>query len=84
VDIRLTTEQKAVITEVVERFEWDTNITFETQPACVVLKSMTEDEADDLRDLCSDYLLEVGFDDDYAANDKGVLLEQLIDKLFIE
>jgi hypothetical protein len=51
---------------------------------CIDLKSMAEDEAGSLRELCSDYLLWVEFDDNYVANNKGILLEQLIDKLFIE
>jgi hypothetical protein len=44
---------------------------------------ISEIEADALRDLCGDYMSVVGFDADYNPNEKGVLLEELIDKLFV-
>ena len=44
---------------------------------------ITDDQADQLRDLCADKLPLVGFDENYVANDLGNKLEDLIDKLFI-
>jgi len=45
---------------------------------------LSEDQAVDLSELCSEYLLEFGFDENYKTNDKGNVLEGLIDKLFLE
>ena len=83
-NVRLTFQQKDVLLEVKKHFGWSKNLEFKMQPTCVVLKSLDEDDAINLRELCSDYLLEVGFDEQYSANEKGKLLEELIDKLFVE
>jgi len=54
-----------------------------------VLKAISEggeipdDQADELRDCCTDRLDEVGFDENYELTAEGKKLEQLIDKLFI-
>lgn len=82
-NIRITPQQQNVLCEVIDHFHWETGIIFEIMPTCVLIKSISDDDAIDLRELCSDYLLEVGFDDEYVANEKGRLLEELIDKLFI-
>jgi hypothetical protein len=47
------------------------------------IESLTEDEADDLRDLCGEKLQDSGFDLDYNPNQIGKRLESLMDKLFI-
>ena len=39
--------------------------------------------ADEVRDICGEHLQETGFDEDYNLNDKGKVLESLVDKLFI-
>ena len=44
---------------------------------------VNEDQATDLREICSDYLLRVGFDKDYVANKKGTILETLVDRLYV-
>lgn len=49
---------------------------------CPVFVEGTEDQLDELRELCADLLPVVGFDRDYVANDVGMALEDLIDKLF--
>ncbi|HEY9897801.1 MAG TPA: hypothetical protein V6D00_01350 [Pantanalinema sp.] len=41
-----------------------------------------DNEASELRELCQDRLLIVGFDEDYDPNEEGLRLEGLIDKLF--
>jgi hypothetical protein len=46
-------------------------------------ESLTEDETDDIRDLCGEKLQVSGFDLDYNPNEVGKRLESLIDKLFI-
>ena len=83
-DIRLKAEQSKVLFEVVSHFKWKKDLQLEEKPTCNLLKSISEDDALELRELCSDYLLEVGFDDNYIANEKGVLLEELVDKLYVE
>ena len=40
-------------------------------------------EAERMRDYFTDRLARVGFDEDYEPNDEGVMLEKLIDKLFL-
>lgn len=44
---------------------------------------VSEDVADQLRDLCSDRLDTHGFDASYKLTGEGKKLEELIDKLFI-
>lgn len=44
---------------------------------------VTDDDADQLRDLCGERLQTHGFDDDYKPTEEGQQLERLIDKLFI-
>lgn len=83
-NIRLTFQQRDMLLEVKKHFKWENKLKFEEQSTCVVLKTLDEDNAVDLRELCSDYLLEIGFDEEYAANEKGKLLESLVDKLYVE
>jgi len=44
----------------------------------------SEDQADDIRDKCSEKLQLVGFDEKYELNLEGKILEDLIDKFFVE
>ncbi|MEO7067912.1 MAG: hypothetical protein ABI114_13440 [Rhodanobacter sp.] len=44
----------------------------------------TADQFDELRGKVSDVLLRVGFDEDYKPTIDGIVLEGLIDKLFVE
>ena len=44
---------------------------------------MSEDDADELRNLCTDKLDVSGFDEAYNPTDSGEILEALIDKLFV-
>ncbi len=46
-------------------------------------KSISDDIADELRDLCTDRLDAHGFDVDYNPTEEGKKLEVLIDKLYI-
>jgi hypothetical protein len=54
-----------------------------------VLQSITEGgvisdyQADELRDCCTDRLDEIGFDENYELTEEGAKLEILVDKLFI-
>lgn len=82
--VRLTKSEIEMLAEVAKRFEWKGNLEFQEHESCVVLDALDDDEAIDLRELCSDYLTEVGFDKDYEPNFKGLLLETLVDKLFVE
>jgi len=47
-----------------------------------VLK-ISEDLADEIRNLCSEHLLLVGLDENYNPTFEGAILESLIDKLFV-
>lgn len=47
-----------------------------------VLK-FSEDQVDELRDLCGEQLQVVGFDENYELTEEGKILESLIDKFFI-
>ncbi|MEO7964474.1 MAG: hypothetical protein ABIT38_11275 [Gemmatimonadaceae bacterium] len=47
------------------------------------LLEISVDDADTIRDLCGDRLVEVGFDERYEPNKAGLLLEGLVDKFFI-
>jgi hypothetical protein len=39
--------------------------------------------ATEIREICADYLMQVGFDEDYVATEKGLVLESLMDKFFV-
>jgi len=44
---------------------------------------ISEDDADAIRDLLTEKLAEIGFDENYSPTKAGVILEDLIDKFFI-
>lgn len=46
-------------------------------------KAISDDIADELRDLCTERLDTHGFDENYNPTDEGKKLEVLIDKLYI-
>jgi hypothetical protein len=46
--------------------------------------TVLEEEADEIRDFCSEKLQLVGFDKDYSPTIEGRILESLIDKFFID
>ena len=83
-NLRLNSKHKSILIEVKEHFGWEGEFKFDEQPTCIILKDLDENEAIDLRELCSDYLLEVGFDEEYVVNEKGKLLEALVDKLYVK
>ena len=45
---------------------------------------ISEDQADDLRDLLGEQLQLAGFDEKYLLTREGEILESLIDKLFVK
>lgn len=47
------------------------------------LMEISENQADEIRDLCGEQLQIVGFDEKYELTSEGQILESLIDKLFI-
>lgn len=53
-----------------------------------VIAGLVEDISDEtasvLRDCCEEYLLHIGFDEQYEPNDEGKILETLIDKLYVK
>ena len=82
--IRLTNAERLMLAEVKTRFEWKGDLAFQEHKKCIILDGLDINAAIDLRELCSDYLTEVGFDKDYEPNAKGKLLESLVDKLFVD
>jgi hypothetical protein len=42
------------------------------------------DDADKIRNLCGEQLQVIGFDQDYNLTEEGCLLEDLVDKFFID
>ncbi len=46
-------------------------------------RELSEDEANDIRDICLEKLDTIGYDENYELNDDGVILNELIDKLYI-
>ena len=46
-------------------------------------KIISDDMADELRDMCTERLDTHGFDEDYNPTEEGKILESLIDKLYI-
>lgn len=53
-----------------------------SKPTDYILE-VSEDEADELRDLCGEQLQVEGFDQDYKLTKAGHVLESLIDKFFV-
>jgi hypothetical protein len=49
----------------------------------IFILECSEDQADEIRDKCSEKLQFVGFNEKYELTNEGKLLEDLIDKLFI-
>ena len=45
--------------------------------------NISENQADEIRDLCGEQLQIAGFDENYELNSEGKILESLIDKFFI-
>lgn len=82
--IRITMQEKDMLKEVKNRYDWKNELKFDIQPKFVILESTNDDLIIELRELCSDYLQEVGFDDKYEPDEKGILLESLIDKLYVK
>ena len=46
------------------------------------LLNISQDHADQIRDLCGEQLQLIGFDQDYGLTPEGKILESLIDKCF--
>jgi len=47
------------------------------------LINISEDEADEIRDLCGEQLQLVGFDEKYEPTPEGKILEDLVDKFYV-
>ena len=43
---------------------------------------LSDDDAEEIRDLCADTLQQIGFDKRYEPNKAGWILEGLVDKFF--
>lgn len=46
-------------------------------------RALTEEQIDQIRDLCGERLQAVGFNEAYQPTEEGQLLEALIDKLYV-
>lgn len=67
--------------KVLSRYHWKSDFQFTNQTGLAIAE-IDDADASDLRELCSDYLTEVGFDEDYEPNEEGKILETLVDKLY--
>jgi hypothetical protein len=81
-------EMKVMISQFQSRILLDHHVTAAfAKPLIIGLSPMyvegTDDQLDELRELCASLLPLVGFDRNYVANDVGMALEDLIDKFFI-
>jgi hypothetical protein len=47
------------------------------------LITISEDQADEIRELCGEQLQVIGFDDKYELTLEGKILESLVDKFFV-
>jgi hypothetical protein len=83
-NVRLTFQQKEMLIKVKDHFNWDKDLYFSDQAKNTFLEILEDDDATDLRELCSNYLIEIGFDKNYVVNKEGAILEELIDKLYID
>lgn len=45
--------------------------------------SISEETSDDIRDLCSEKLQKIGFDENYNLTEQGKVLEAMIDAFFV-
>lgn len=52
----------------------------QTENGCLI--NISEEQADEIRDLCGERLQVAGFDKNYKLTPEGELLEVLIDKFF--
>ncbi|HTE02122.1 MAG TPA: hypothetical protein VK668_22695 [Mucilaginibacter sp.] len=48
-----------------------------------VLSNIDEDVVDEIRDWAGERLQKVGFDENYDLNQEGVILDSIVDKLYI-
>jgi hypothetical protein len=48
----------------------------------IKLENIDEDSIDDIREWAIEYNLEIGFDDNYNANEEGKILNSIIDKFY--
>ena len=48
----------------------------------IVIIELSEDDMDKIRDLALDYLDIYGFDKDYELTESGIVVEELVDKLY--
>lgn len=46
--------------------------------------NISEDQADEIRDLCGEQLQLIGFDENYGLTPEGKILEDLVDKFHLE
>ncbi|ADE53899.1 hypothetical protein [Coraliomargarita akajimensis] len=81
--IKLTNSELDMLREVARKHDFEERITWNLHQGNRGI-TLSEDDADEFREFCSDYLLSVGFDKAYRTNQAGEILEGLIDKLFVE
>lgn len=81
--IRLMPAEKDALRRVTKRYNWEGNLQLTEHQSGVAVAEINKQDATDLRELCSDYLTEVGFNRDYEPNEEGKILETLVDKLFV-
>lgn len=81
--ILISTSELEVLRDAVSAGKSKFTLTFEEDEKNGIHLIIDEEQADELRDLCGDYLSVTGFDGEYRPTEKGLLLEGLIDKLYV-
>ena len=82
-NVKLTLDEEKMIERVIENFRLKYKFEIRKRDGFFSFV-IDDDDALDLREFISDYLCEIGFDDEYKANKEGIILESLVDKLFID
>lgn len=81
---KVSEEEKIILEKVIKRYRFSEDVRFSYVNGSFKLHLTSSEIADELRGLCSDFLVESGFNQDYSPNQDGVVLEALIDLLFID
>lgn len=82
--INLNNNEAEVLSTIFSNTEYEGRIELEKSSNSGSYKlTIGEDDATELRELCSDILSKEGFDQDYKVTSKGEVLESLIDKLYV-
>lgn len=78
--LEISDAERARLLELVERSRYDRDA---EAVRALDASSLSEAEADRLRELSIDLQTELGFDESYALNEDGIFLQVLIDRYIV-